>query len=385
MLGWEAANRSPPTRSTATRGFPVSDHDPETPANVGGDRQPSRVAGSSVVAWGGFLLKRLGLLLGVVLVVTLLTFGVTRATGTPLYVAVGQQATQEMIDARAEAMGLNLPLWQQYSNYLQNLLQGNLGQSRRTFTPVAQDIAERLPATAELVTWSILLSLAWAVPLGIRAARKPRGAADRVGEGLAQFGVSVPGFWLGLLLIFAFYYLIPIFPAPLGRLGGVPPPPFVTGFFTIDALLVGEFETFATALRYLALPAITLSFTSAPPIFRVTRSSVAGALRSDFVAAARSYGIGPRVVMRRHVLRNAAPPVMNLVAMTFGYLIGGAVLIEVVFSWPGIGLYAVRAMDFSDYDAVLGVVLLSAVIYVAIYFVVDLLQYLLDPRLREAA
>jgi ABC-type dipeptide/oligopeptide/nickel transport system permease component len=371
--------------STATQGFPLSDHDPETPATVGGDRQPSRVAGSSVVAWGGFLLKRLGLLLGVVLVVTLLTFGVTRATGTPLYVAVGQQATQEMIDARAESMGLNLPLWQQYSNYLQNLVQGNLGQSRRTFTPVAQDIAERLPATAELVTWSILLSLAWAVPLGIRAARKPRGAAARVGEGLAQFGVSVPGFWLGLLLIFAFYYLIPVFPAPLGRLGGVPPPPFVTGFFTIDALLVGEFKTFVTALRYLALPAITLSFTSAPPIFRVTRSSVAGALRSDFVAAARSYGIGPRVVMRRHVLRNAAPPVMNLVAMTFGYLIGGAVLIEVVFSWPGIGLYAVRAMDFSDYDAVLGVVLLSAVIYVAIYFVVDLLQYLLDPRLREAA
>jgi ABC-type dipeptide/oligopeptide/nickel transport system permease component len=358
----------------------VSEHDtvPSTPNGAGG-----RSGRRAVAAWGRFLLGRLALLVLVLLAVSLLTFGVTRATGTPLYVAVGQQATQEMIDARAEALGLDLPLWQQYSNYLQNLLRGNLGQSRRTFTPVSQDIAERLPATAELVTFSILVSLLWALPLGIRAARKPKGFAARIGEGLAQFGVSVPGFWLGLLLIFAFYYLLGLFPAPLGRLGNVPRPPFVTGFFTVDALLAGQVSTFLTALWYLALPAITLSFTSAPPIFRITRSSVSGALRSDFVAAARSYGIAHRLVMRRHVLRNAAPPVMNLVAMTFGYLIGGAVLVEVVFSWPGIGLYAVRAMDFSDYDAVLGVVLLSAVIYVAIYFVVDLVQYLLDPRLRE--
>lgn len=344
----------------------------------------SRAGRRAVLAWTRFLAARLGLLVLVLLAVSALTFGVTRATGTPLYVAVGQQATQEMIDARAEALGLDLPLWQQYGNYLQNLLQGNLGQSRRTFTPVSRDIAERLPATAELVTASILVSLLWTLPLGIRAARKPRGIAARVGEGLAQFGVSVPGFWLGLLLIFAFYYLLPVFPAPLGRLGAATRPPFVTGFFTIDALLAGQVRTFFTALWYLALPAITLSFTSSPPIFRITRSAVAGALRSDFVTAARSYGIAHRLVMRRHVLRNAAPPVMNLVAMTFGYLIGGAVLVEVVFSWPGIGLYAVNAMDFSDYDAVLGVVLLSAVIYVAIYFVVDLLQYLLDPRLREA-
>lgn len=340
---------------------------------------------TAVLAWSRFLLGRLGLLVLVLLAVSLLTFGVTRATGTPLYVAVGQQATQEMIDARAEAMGLDLPLWQQYANYLGNLLQGNLGQSRRTFTPVASDIAQRLPATAELVTYSILISLLWTLPLGIRAARRPRGVAARVGEGLAQFGVSVPGFWLGLLLIFALYFVVPLFPAPLGRLGNVPAPPFVTGFFTIDALLAGQFATFLTALWYLALPAITLSFTSAPPIFRITRTAVSGALQSDFVAAARSYGLAHRVIMRRYVLPNSAPPVINLVAMTFGYLIGGAVLVEVVFSWPGIGLYAVRAMDFSDYDAVLGVVLLSALIYVVVYFVVDLVQYLLDPRLRESS
>ena len=140
---------------------------------------------------------------------------------------------------------------------------------------------------------------------------------------------------------------------------------------------------FLETLKYIAMPAITLSFTSSPPIFSVTRSAVSNVLGSQFVEAARSYGIPSRVIKFRHIAPNAAPPIINIVAMTFGYLIGGAVLVEVVFSWPGIGTYAVQAMDFSDYDPVLGVVLLSATIYVVIYFLVDILQVLLDPRLRE--
>ena len=140
---------------------------------------------------------------------------------------------------------------------------------------------------------------------------------------------------------------------------------------------------FLEAVRYLAMPAITLSFTSSPPIFSVTRSAVSNVLGSQFVEAARSYGIPSRAIKFRHIAPNAAPPIVNIVAMTFGYLIGGAVLVELVFSWPGIGTYAVQSMDFSDYDPVLGVVLISATIYVVIYFMVDLLQFLLDPRLSE--
>lgn len=340
--------------------------------------QPSRLK-----VWGSYLARRLAMLVVVLVGVSLLTFGLTRMAGSPLYAAVGQQVTPEMVEARAELLGLNEPLWRQYVDYMVGLTQGDLGESRRTFTPVTQEISERLPATAELVAAAVLLNLLWAVPLGYRAARHPNGWARRVGDWVSQLGVAVPGFWLGLLLIYLFYFLIPIFPAPLGRLGNTPPPPFVTGFITIDSLIAGDLAALQAGLWHLALPAITLSFTSAPPIYRVTRTAVDAVLASQYVEAARSYGLREKVITRRIVLKNAVLPVLNLTAMTFGYLIGGAVLVEVVFSWPGIGSYAVRAMDFADYDAVLGVVLVSALIYMLLYFLVDVIDFAVDPRLRE--
>lgn len=371
--------------------------------------RPSRLR-----SWALFLLRRLGLLVIVLFSVCVLTFAVTRSTGTPLYAALGMQVTEEMIEARAEMMGLNDPIHVQFTTYMVNLLKGDLGTSRRTFTPVAGEIRYRLPATAELVFYTLVVSAIWAVPLGVRAAVRPNGPLARIGEGLAQFGVSVPAFWLGLLLIFLLYFLLPVFPAPLGRLSGADPPPFITGFYTLDALADWNprlaWEAFRhlvfpavplavfymldaladwnsrlawEALRHLVLPAVTLSVTSGPPLFRVTRSAVGEALSSPFVEAAHSYGLSRRKVMIRDVFRNASPPVLNLAAMTFGYLIGGAVLVEVVFSWPGIGSYAVWGMGFSDYDVVLGVVIVSAAIYVVLYFIVDLVQYAMDPRLRD--
>ncbi len=347
------------------------------------DEQPQSVRSVFLRQWTWYLIKRLGILVIVLLAVSILTFSVTRFAGTPLYAAVGVYSTEEMIEDRKEQMGLNKPLWEQYAGYLKGLVRGNLGSSRRTFAPVREEIGVRLPATAELVIFAVGLSIVWAVPIGALAAFKPRGWADRLGGGLSQIGVSVPSFWLGLLFIYVLYYLLGAFPAPFGRLGGADPPPFVTGFYTFDALIAGDWALFGEAIRYLALPAITLSFTSSPPIFSVTRSAVSTVLGSQFVEAARSYGVPSRALKFRHVAPNAAPPVINIVAMTFGYLIGGAVLVEVVFSWPGIGTYAVQAMDFSDYDPVLGVVLLSATIYVVVYFLADLVQFLLDPRLRE--
>ena len=330
-----------------------------------------------------YFINRLVILFIVLIAVSMLTFSVTRIAGTPLYAAIGVYSTKEMIEERKEQMGLNKPLWKQYTDYLTGLAYGNLGSSRRTFAPVKDEIGERLPATAELVIYAVGISIFWAVPLGAIAAFKPQGWADRLGSALSQFGVSVPSFWLGLIFIYVFYYILDIFPAPFGRLGGTDPPAFVTGVYTIDALINGNLNLFLETLKYLAMPAITLSFTSSPPIFSVTRSSFSNVLGSKFVEATRSYGIPSSVIKFRHITPNAAPPIINIVAMTFGYMIGGAVLVEVVFSWPGIGTYAVQAMDFSDYDPVLGVVLLSATIYVVIYFLVDLLQILLDPRLRE--
>ena len=352
--------------------------------NYSGSEDPQQINNYAIFSrLMRYFIKRLGILFIVLIAVSMLTFSVTRIAGTPLYAAIGVYSTKEMIEERKEQMGLNKPLWEQYTNYLTGLANGNLGSSRRTFAPVKDEIGDRLPATAELVIFAVGLSILWAVPLGALAAFKPHGWADRLGSILSQFGVSVPSFWLGLIFIYVLYYILGAFPAPFGRLGGADPPSFVTGLYSIDALINGNLTLFLETLRYIAMPAITLSFTSSPPIFSVTRSAVSKVLGSQFVEAARSYGIPSRVINFRHIAPNAAPPIINIVAMTFGYMIGGAVLVEVVFSWPGIGTYAVQAMDFSDYDPVLGVVLLSATIYVVIYFLVDLLQVLLDPRLRE--
>ena len=341
-----------------------------------------------------FLANRVVILVVVLFAVVVIGFTITRSTGTPLYASLGVAVSEAIIEQRAEEMGLNDPIVVQFWTYLVHLLQGDLGASRISGIPVAEDIALKLPATAEMVFFTLVVSFIWAIPLGVRAGLRPGGRLAKLGEGMAQFGVSVPAFWLGLLLIFLLYFLPPrlpeplgplpnLFPPPLGRLGGATPPEMVTGFYTVDAVIAGDFRQAWQALWHLTLPAVTLSLTSGPPLFRVTRSAVSEALASPFVEAAYSYGLGRRTVLIRDVLRNASPPVLNLAAMTFGYLIGGGVLVEVVFSWPGIGLYAVWAMDNSDYDAVLGVVIVAALIYVILYFIVDLIQFAMDPRLRD--
>ena len=331
----------------------------------------------------------------VLLAVVMIGFTITRSTGTPLYASLGVAVSEAIIEQRAEEMGLNEPIVVQFWTYVTHLLQGDLGVSRISRIPVAEDIALKLPATAEMVFFTLAVSFIWAIPLGVRAGLRPDGKLAKVGEGMAQFGVSVPAFWLGLLFIFLLYFLPPrlpeplgplpsLFPPPLGRVGsGITPPEMVTGLYTVDAMIAGDFRLAWHTLWHLILPAVTLSLTSGPPLFRVTRSAVSEAVSSPFVEAAYSYGLGRRTVLIRDVLRNASPPVLNLAAMTFGYLIGGGVLVEVVFSWPGIGSYAVWGMDNSDYDVVLGVVIIAAVIYVILYFIVDLIQFAMDPRLRD--
>ncbi len=341
-----------------------------------------------------FLANRVVILAVVLLAVVIIGFMITRSTGTPLYVSLGVAVSEEIIEQRAEEMGLNDPIVVQFWTYFTALIRGDLGASRISYIPVAEDIALKLPATAEMVFFTLVVSFMWAIPLGVWAGLRPDGKLAKLGEGMAQFGVSVPAFWLGLLFVFLLYFLPPripeplgplpaLFPPPLGRLSGATPPEMVTGFYTVDALFAGDFRLAWQSLWHLILPAVTLSLTSGPPLFRVTRAAVSEALASPFVEAAYSYGLGRRTVLIRDVLRNASPPVLNLSAMTFGYLIGGGVLVEVVFSWPGIGSYAVWAMDNSDYDAVLGVVIIAAVIYVMLYFIVDLIQFAMDPRLRD--
>jgi ABC-type dipeptide/oligopeptide/nickel transport system permease component len=333
--------------------------------------------------WARFIGQRLAGLLIVLLGVSSITFVVTHLLGNPVYLLVGVQADQEIIDNMMQQMGLDRPVWQQYLSYLENVATGDLGISRRTFNPVAADIGRRLPATFELSTAALILGVLWAVPVGLLGATYKGGWLDRFGQFVAQAGVSIPNFWLGLILIYILFFKLHLVSAPLGRIDTtMQPPPTRTGLFVVDSLLAREWMTLRSAVEHLILPALTLAFTASPPIQRLTRDTAIKVFSSDYIRAARSYGFSEFAIQFRLALKNILLPVTTMIAMTYGYLLGGTVLVEVVFAWPGLGLYAVDAMNHSDYEPIVGVVLLSATIYAGVYFLTDILHYTVDPRTR---
>ena len=331
---------------------------------------------------GIYVVRRLGYLLVALFLVSLITFVVTRVLpGNPVYLIVGVQADQAIADAVAARLGLDLPLHQQYFRYLRQLAVGDLGSSWRTGNPVSFDIGARWPATIELASISLLVALLWSIPLGILAGLRRRSISDRIASGLSGFGVSIPEFWLGMVLILIFFGTLGIAPPPLGRtLGTVPPA--VTGFYTVDALIAGDVAAFRAALRQITLPALTLGFVIGSPLLRVTRTFMREAMSSQYVRSARALGVPQRSIVLRHALPNVLLPVTTMLAMMYGYLLGGTVLVEYVFAWPGIGKYAIDSISASDYAPVMAAVLLSAISYLVVYLFVDILHFFIDPRTR---
>jgi peptide/nickel transport system permease protein len=337
---------------------------------------------SRVWEWAKFLAKRLAQLLVVLIGISIVVFIVTHAIGNPVYLIVGQTATSEVIQERIHKFGLDRPLWEQYILYIQNLLKGDWGISRYTYNPVLVDIQNRLPATLELSIFALLLSLLWSIPLGVIAAFKKGGLIDSFIQFLSRLANSVPGFWLGLVLIFAFFAKLHLLPAPLGRIdSNIAMPPRITGLIVIDSLLAGNTPALISSLRHLILPAVTLAVTVSPSILLLTRNTMEKVLESNFIRAARAFGLSSLTIVR-YSLKNILGPVLTMVAMTLGYLIGGTVLIEVVFAWPGIGFYAVDAMNHSDYEPILAVVLLCALVYNLAYLISDVIAAMIDPRVR---
>ncbi|MBK8021233.1 MAG: ABC transporter permease [Chloroflexi bacterium] len=331
---------------------------------------------------GIFLARRLGYFIVSLIVVSMITFGVTNLLGNPVYLLVGTRYSEERLANVTRELGLDKPITERYLTYIGNLLQGDFGISRYTFNPVMEDIQGRLPATLELSTYALLLGVLWAVPAGIVAGSRPNSIFARFADFIARAGVSMPGFWLGLLCISVFYAELHWFPAPLGRIPRqIGAPEFVTGWYSIDSLLAGDLERFGASLRQLFLPALTLALTTSPSTLQITRNKMQEVLGSDYVRAARGFGLPARFI-NRYAVKNILAPVITMIAMTYGYLLSGTVLVEVIFSWPGLGLYAVDAMNHSDYEPIMGVVLLSAGFYLFIYFVADILNALLDPRVR---
>jgi peptide/nickel transport system permease protein len=319
----------------------------------------------------------------VVIGVVIISFLLTRALpGDPAVYFAGVAADTESIEQTRIAMGLDKPLLQQFFLYVGNLLQGDLGQSLSSGRSVAADLAKRLPASLELTLSALILAIVIAVPLGVLAATRPGTWVDHLCRVIVTAGVSLPTFFTGILLIYIFYYLLGIAPSPLGRLDFIYlDPDHVTGFYLIDAALMGDWETWVGAAKQLILPATTLALFTLAPIARMTRAAMLTALSSDFIRTARAAGLSSRTVLYRYAFRNALLPVVTTLGMVFSFALGANVLVEKVFAWPGIGSYAVEALVVSDYAAVQGFVLAMALLFVALNLVIDLLYTAIDPRI----
>ena len=319
-------------------------------------------------------------LLGIVLVSFLL---VKSIPGDPAVLMLGPTATPDAIASLRTQMGLDQPLYMQFILYVTHLLHGDLGTSWQTTRPVLDDLIQRCPATLELVTYSLILAIAVGMGLGIASALNPKGWVGRLADVYGLSAGALPDFWFALVLIFVFYTLAHWAPAPLGRLDiEVIAPTPISGFMTIDTLLAGDMEAFRSAASHLILPVLTLGLINAGPIMKMTQSSMLKMLGSDASRYEMLCGIPQRLVSR-HALRNALPSIVTIISVLYGYLIGGAVLVEIVFSWGGAGQYAVQGVLNSDIYPVLGFVLFSAVFSLIVYIAVDLVYVLIDPRISH--
>lgn len=338
------------------------------------------------MAFHKYLARRILFVIPTLLGITLAAFIIANAVpADPVTANLPQSALNDenLIRAFRERWGLDKPPAEQYLTYLRNLLRGDLGVSIKTKRPVADDIRQFLPATIELATAGIISGILIGVSVGVIAALWRNSLADYVARIFALLGVSFPVFVLALVLLQVFYVQLDLTSGP-GRLDvRIPKPPEVTGLYTVDSLIDGDIRTFRNAISHLILPSFALGVYVSGIIARITRSSLLEVMGMDYIRTARSKGLRERAVIWRHAMANAAIPVVTVIGLSYGTLLSGAVLTESIFAWPGIGRYMFRASTSQDFPAIMGVSILIAFIYVGVNFIVDILYYFLDPRLRR--
>lgn len=317
--------------------------------------------------------------------ISMITFVIVRLLPSdPAYALAGPAATPEAIATIRKNLGLDQSILTQYWKYLRDLVQGNFGNSFVTGRPVLSDIADRLPSTLELLFLGLFFAFLIGVPLGVLSALgRGRRVAGRASLGYGLLAGAIPDFWLGLILVWFLYTKLNIAPAPLGQLDSdVAAPTHVTGAIALDAAITGNWAALSSALAHLTLPLITLVFVYMAPIVKYTRSSIEDVYYgAEFIEQYRVNGLSHRAIVLR-ALRNGLPPVITIVGVLFGFLLGGLVLIEQVFAWGGFGQYAVQAITNSDFSAVEGFVVVAAIFNLVVYLIVDLLYFVVDPRLR---
>lgn len=335
------------------------------------------------MSFGHYVLKRLALFFVVIFGVVTVTFIISHIVpADPVGAILGENAPQELVEKTERLLGLHLPLHQQYLQTLKGVATLDLGIALRTNNPVVTDLKKYFPATLELVIFAMIIAIILGITLGIIAAVKRNQWPDTLSRIFSLVGISMPAFWLGLLIILFFFYHLQLLPAG-GRLDiTLSPPPTVTGMYTIDSLLAGQIGKFWNALYHLLGPAIVLGWIQTAYIGRTTRSSMLEILNEEYIRTARVKGLPERTVILRHALKNASITVITMIGISVGYMLEGSVLTETVFGYPGLGRYSVNAFLALDLNAVIGSVTLIAVCFATSNLIVDLLYGFLDPRVR---
>lgn len=330
-----------------------------------------------------YISKRLLLMIPILFGISVLTFFISHTIpGDPARLILGPKADPVIIKELQEKMGLNDPVYVQYGRYVSGILQGDLGNSTYTQQAVANDLKRYFSATLELTLFSMIITVLVGIPFGIISANKKDKIPDQITRFVALIGVAMPAFWLGIILLLFFYLQLGVLPGA-GRLDTwVSPPAHITGMYTVDALLTGNLPVFQSALIHLILPGITQAAVTIGMITRMTRSSMLEVLRSDYVRTAYAKGGSQNRVLYGHALQNGMMPILTLIGMTFGHSLGGSVLVESVYSWPGLGKYAVNAITYLDFPAVMGVTLLIAVLFIFVNLIIDIFYQVIDPRLK---
>lgn len=328
-----------------------------------------------------YIIRRIFLLIPVLIGVTFLAYGMLLLTGDPTTALAGVHATPEFRASVRERLGLDDPIIVQYGRFLSGILTGDMGRSIMTRSPVVNELKIFFPATMELAISAIVIAVIIGIPLGVIAAYKHNTWIDLSNTLGALVGVSMPIFWLGLLLLWVFGLKLGWFPTT-GRLGGGVFLTKITNFYLIDSLITLNFRAFFSALHHLALPAIALATIPTAFITRMTRSTMLDVLGEDYVRTARAKGLTEFLVVGKHAFRNALLPVTTVIGLQVGYLLSGAILTETIFAWPGMGRWMVNAILARNFPVVQAGVLVFAIIFVVVNLVVDILYVFFDPRIR---
>lgn len=343
------------------------------------------IAGQPGNAMLSFTLRKIMTLIFTMIGVAALTFVITNiAPGDPARLVAGPNATEDMVETIRVEYGLDKPVTEQFVVYMGGLMKGDLGQSIVTTRPVMDELLRYAPATLELVLVAMMLGVLIGVPFGILSAVYKDGPLDHITRIFSISGVALPAFWFGILLQLLFAVDLGWLPVS-GQLPLVTrPPEAITGMLLVDSLLAGQFSTFGVALKHILLPAFVLSFPCLASILRVNRAEMVEVLQSDYIVAARAHGISSKRIIAIYALKNALLPTLAMIGLRFGWMLGSTVLVETVFDWPGIGLYAVSSALASDFKPVVGVTLIIAFFFVVANTLVDLAYAWIDPRLRKA-